>query len=165
MSNFSFDIVSEVDKSEINNVFDQVQREMNKRYDFKNKMSSIEWLSDAKDGFKLIADSDMQIDAIIEIIRKKLSSRNLSQKLINVDQENVTSGMNVTKIVPFVVGINKDQSKDLSSKIRNAFPKVKIAIIAESLRISSSSKNELQAIIKLIRELDLDYPVQINNFR
>ncbi len=165
MSNFSFDIVSEVNKSEVNNVFDQVKREISSRYDFKNTIAGIEWLNDNKNGFKVIGSSEMQIDAIIDIIRKKLSTRSLSQKLIDTSKEIESSNMKFSKELPFANGIDKDKAKDLSNKLRALFPKLKIAIIGESLRVSSVSKNELQNAINKVREMDLDYPVQFNNFR
>ncbi len=165
MSNFSFDIVSEVDKSEINNVFDQVKKEIASRYDFKNTIGGIEWLNDQKSGFKIIASSEMQIDSVIDIIRRKLSSRGLSQKLIDTSKELVSSNMRITKELPFVAGIDKEKAKSLSNALRSEFPKLKIAIIGESLRINSSSKDELQKVISKTRVMELDYPVQFNNFR
>ena len=70
MATFSFDIVSDYDKSEIINVFEQTKRELDARYDFKGTSASIEWLGDSKSGFKIIGDSQYQLDAIVDIIRK-----------------------------------------------------------------------------------------------
>ncbi len=165
MSSFSFDIVSEIDKSEVNNVFDQVKREISSRYDFKNTIAGIEWLNDNKNGFKVLGSSEMQIEAIIDIIRKKLSARSLSQKLIDTSKDLESSNMKFSKELPFASGIDKDKAKILSNSLRAQFPKLKITIIGESLRVSSSSKDELQNAINKVRELDLDYPVQFTNFR
>ena len=165
MSNFSFDIVSEINKSEINNVFDQVKREILSRYDFKNTVAAIGWLDENKNGFKVIGSSEMQIDAIIDIIRRKLSARSLSQKLIDITKEIESNNMKYAKELPFASGIDKDKAKSLSNNLRSLFPKLKISVIGESLRVSSQSKDELQKAITKLREMDLDYPIQFNNFR
>lgn len=165
MPNFSFDIVSEVNKAETTNVLDQTKRELNSRYDLKGTSAAIEWLDDNHSGYKITADSDFQIDAILDIIRRKLSSRDLSQKLIDVSKDPVVSGFKATKEVPFQAGIDQTKAKELQKNIRDSFPKIKSQIIGESVRISSSSKDELQSVIKLIRGQELDYPIQITNFR
>lgn len=82
MAQFSFDIVSDYDKSEINNVFDQAKREIENRYDFKGTPAGLEWLDANKAGVKIIGNSTHQVDAILEIIRKKLASRQQSQKFL-----------------------------------------------------------------------------------
>jgi len=79
MANFSFDAVSDYDKAEMNNVFDQTQREMSNRYDFKGTPAAIEWLNGDKTGLKITGSGDWQIDAILDIVRKKLAA--LGQRL------------------------------------------------------------------------------------
>lgn len=165
MANFSFDIVSELDKAELNNVFDQVKREIANRYDFKGTAANIEWLNDDRNGFKLTGSSDYQIDAIIDSIRKKLSLRGLSQHLLDSSLDNVTSNLKVTKEVPFKKGLDQVKTKQLSALIRDNLPKLKSVIQVETLRVSGVSKNDLQSAINLIKEQDLDYPLQFINFR
>lgn len=165
MANFSFDIVSELDKAELNNVFDQVKREIASRYDFKGTAANIEWLNDDRNGFKLTGSSDYQIDAIIDSIRKKLSLRGLSQHLLDSSLDNVTSNLKVTKEVPFKKGLDQVKTKQLSALIRDNLPKLKSVIQVETLRVSGVSKNDLQSAINLIKEQDLDYPLQFINFR
>jgi uncharacterized protein YajQ (UPF0234 family) len=101
MANFSFDVVSEFDKAEMNNVFDQAQREMLNRYDFKGTPAQLEWLNAEKTGLKVTGNSDYQIDAILDIFRKKLAARNQSQKVLDASQETVVSNLKSTKEVPF----------------------------------------------------------------
>src|SRR4051794_9534564 len=105
MANFSFDIVSDYDKAEMNNVFDQAQREIDNRYDFKNTSALMEWLDGEKNGLKITGDSDYQIDAIIDIVRKKLAARNQSQKLLDVSKDPVVSNLKTTKEVLFKKGL------------------------------------------------------------
>lgn len=111
MANFSFDIVSDYDKAEMNNVFDQVQREITARYDFKGTPAQLEWLNADKTGLKVTGSGDWQIDAILDIVRKKLATRGQSQKVLDSSQESVISNLKTTKEVPFKQGLDQDKAK------------------------------------------------------
>lgn len=165
MTNFSFDIVSDYDKSEVNNVYDQTQREMTNRYDFKGTPAEIEWLNSDKTGFKIIGNGDWQIDAILDIVRKKLATRNISQKILDTSSDSVVSNLKTTKEVPFKKGISQDRAKKITSLIRDNYPKVKTQIQGDEIRVTSSSKNDLQDVITLINKQDLDFPVSFTNYR
>jgi uncharacterized protein YajQ (UPF0234 family) len=165
MANFSFDAVSDYDKAELNNVFDQVKREIDSRYDFKNTPAAIEWLDGEKSGFKLIGSSDMQIDSLVEILRKKLAARNQSQKLLDVSQDLIETNLKTTQVVPFVHGLSQDKAKSITQIIRTNFPKVKSQIQGDAVRINSTSKDELQAVMNLLRVQDFDFPLSFDNFR
>jgi uncharacterized protein YajQ (UPF0234 family) len=165
MANFSFDVVSEYDKAEMNNVFDQVQREIGSRYDFKGTPAAIEWLNGDKTGFKITGSGDWQIDTILDIVRKKLAAREQSQKVLDVSHEVVESNLKATKEVPFVQGLAQDKAKKITSLLRDNFPKVKTQIQGESVRITSVKKDELQAVMQLLRAQDFDFPLSFDNFR
>ena len=90
MANFSFDCVSDYDKSEIINVFDQTQREISARYDFKGTSAAIEWIGD-KAGVKITGDNSFHIDSILDILRKKLTVRGKSKKILDCSKEEITS--------------------------------------------------------------------------
>lgn len=164
MPNFSFDIVSELNMSEINNVFDQTKREIENRYDFKNTPARLDWLEDKK-GFKIYGNADFQIDAIIEILRKKIASRGLDQKILDISKDSITSNLQVTKEIPFINGLNQDKAKEISKLIRDNNSKVKSQIQGEIIRVNSSSKDHLQEVISMIRSKDLSYPIQFTNYR
>jgi uncharacterized protein YajQ (UPF0234 family) len=165
MANFSFDIVSEYDKSEINNVYDQTTREISSRYDFKGTPAAIEWLNDEKSGVKIIGNSDMQIDAIIDIIRKKLATRNQSQKILDTSKEPVTTNLKTSKEVPFIEGLDQEKAKKITKLVKKDFPKVKAQIQGESVRVMSSSKDELQNVMNLIKNQDFDFAISFTNYR
>jgi uncharacterized protein YajQ (UPF0234 family) len=165
MATFSFDIVSDYDKAEINNVFDQTQRELVGRYDFKGTPAEVEWLDDDKSGLKITGNSDWQIDAILDIVRKKLAARNQSQKLLDVSREPVVTNMKATKEVPFRQGLDQDKAKKVTSVIRDKYPKAKTQIQGQEVRVQSNSKDELQAIMQLLRTQDYDFPLSFTNFR
>jgi cyclic-di-GMP-binding protein len=164
MATFSFDIVSEYDKAEMNNVFAQVQKEIIGRYDFKNTPAEIDWLDD-KAGFKVIGSNDWQIESIVDIIRKKLSARELSSKVLDLSKTIVTSNLKATQEIPFIAGLDQDKAKKITKLLRDELPKVKTQIQGEAVRATASSKDDLQTAMQLIRRSDFDFPVAFNNFR
>lgn len=164
MPSFSFDIVSEVDKAEMNNVFMAVEKEISTRFDFKNTPAAIEWLN-SKEGFIVIGSNDWQVEAIIDIIRKKLTSRNLTSKVLDLEKKSVVSNLKTTKNIPFIAGLNQDRAKKITNIIRSELPKLKSQIQGETVRVSSSSKDELQNCIAKLRSTELEFPIQFINFR
>lgn len=165
MANFSFDVESDYDKAEMNNVYDQAQREIDSRYDFKGTSAQLEWLNGDKNGFKITGDSDYQIDAILDIIRKKLAARDQSQKVLDVSREATTSNLKTTKEVPFKQGLDQDKAKKITKLIRDEAPKAKSQIQGDTVRVTSNSKDELQTVMHLIRSQEFDFPVNFTNFR
>ncbi|MEK7059470.1 MAG: YajQ family cyclic di-GMP-binding protein [Patescibacteria group bacterium] len=165
MANFSFDAVSDYDKAEMNNVFDQTVREITNRYDFKGTPAAIEWLNGDKNGLKITGNGDWQIDAILDIVRKKLAARNQSQKVLDVSSEITESNMKATKEVPFKQGLDQDKSKQITKLIRDKYPKVKTVVQGDAVRVSSNSKDDLQAVMQLLRAQDFDFPVSFTNYR
>lgn len=164
MSSFSFDIVSEYDKAEMNNVFALTQKEIINRYDFKGTPASIEWMGD-KAGFKLIGANEWQIDSILDIIRKKLASRDQSSKVLDLGKTIVTSNLKATKEVPFVSGLDQDKAKTITKLIRDRLPKLKPQIQGEAVRVVGNSKDDLQAAMQLVRSQELDFPINFTNYR
>jgi hypothetical protein len=165
MGNFSFDIVSEYDKAEMNNVFDQAQREIASRYDFKGTPAELDWLDDKK-GLKIIGSGEWQIDAILDIVRKKLAARGISQKVLDTSKEVTESNLKTTKEVFFKAGLDQDKAKSITKLIRDDYPKVKPQIQGDTVRVMSSSKDDLQSVMQLIRgREELDFPVSFTNYR
>lgn len=164
MANFSFDVVSDYDKAEMNNVFDQAQREIASRYDFKGTPAELEWLGD-KNGLKVTGNGEWQIDAILDIVRKKLAARGQSQKVLDVSKEFVESNLKATKEVPFKQGLDQEKAKKISAVIREQYPKVKSQIQGDAVRVTSNSKDELQGVIQLLKAQDFDFPLSFTNYR
>lgn len=165
MANFSFDIVSDYDKAEMNNVFDQTQREIASRYDFKGTPAAIEWLDAEKTGFKITGNGDWQIEAVLDIVRKKLATRNQSQKLLDTSKEIITSNLKSTQEVLFKQGLDQTKAKQITSLVRDKMPKVKTQIQGDEVRVTSSSKNDLQEVMQLVRAADYDFPTNFTNYR
>jgi uncharacterized protein YajQ (UPF0234 family) len=165
MAQFSFDVVSEYDKAEMNNVFDQTQREMQNRYDFKGTPAAIEWLNADKTGLKITGNGEWQIDAILDIVRKKLAARNQSQKVLDTSGQIAEANMKSTKEVPFKQGLDQEKAKKITSLIRDKFPKAKTQIQGDAVRVMSGSKDDLQAVMQLLKSQDFDFPLNFTNYR
>lgn len=165
MANFSFDIVSEYDKAEMNNVFDQAQREIANRYDFKGTPAELDWLNADKSGLKVTGAGDWQIDAILDIVRKKLAARNQSQKVLDTTKETIISNLKATREVPFMSGLGQDKARQITKLIQGEYPKVKSQIQGDTVRVTSGKKDELQAVMQLLRGQDFDFPLSFTNFR
>ena len=164
MGTFSFDIVSEYDKAEMNNVFQQVEREISTRYDFKGTPAGIEWLTDKK-GLKIIGSNEWQVDSVVDIVRKKLAAREVSTKVLDESHKVNESNMKATKEVPFVEGLSQDKAKRITRLLKEHNPKVKTQIQGESVRVTSASKDELQSVMTLIRQTDFDFVTNFINYR
>jgi cyclic-di-GMP-binding protein len=165
MAQFSFDVVSEYDKAEMNNVFDQSQREIANRYDFKGTPAALEWLNNDKTGLKVTGNGDWQIDAILDIVRKKLATRAQSQKVLDTSRDAVVSNLKTSKEVPFKQGLDQEKAKKITSLLRDKFPKVKAQIQGDAVRVISGSKDDLQAVIQLLKAQDFDFPISATNYR
>lgn len=149
----------------MNNVFDQVQRELVNRYDFKGTPAALDWLNADKTGVKVTGNSDWQIDAILDIVRKKLAARGQSQKVLDTSHELVVANMKSTKEVPFRQGLDQDKAKKITSLIRDKYPKAKTQIQGDTVRVMSNAKDDLQAIMQLLKAQDFDFPLSFNNYR
>lgn len=165
MANFSFDIVSEYDKAEMINVYDQTQREISNRYDFKGTPANLDWLDNNKTGFKLTGNSDYQIDAILEIIRKKLSLRGQDQKILDISKDTQTANLKSTKEIPFIQGLDQDKAKRITKLLRDELPKLKTQIQGNSVRVTSIRKDELQSAMQIIKSQEFNFPVSFVNFK
>lgn len=161
---FSFDVVSDFDAGEMINAIDQAQREIAQRYDFKGTSAQIEF-ADGKNGLELTADSSNQIDALIDVIQSKLIRRDISPKALDLANQPRESGTQVKRSVAFKKGLDQEKAKKLTKLIRDQFPKAKAQIQGDSVRVSSTSKDDLQGIMSLLKQQDLDYPLQFQNLR
>jgi len=164
MPSFSFDVVSDYDKAEMNNVYAAAEREISNRYDFKGTPAAIEWLGD-KIGFKITGAGQWQCDAVLDIIRKKLASREHSSKVLDLSKTPVESNLKTTWEIPFKKGLSQDNAKSIAKLLRDEVPKVKGQIQGDAVRVTSSSKDELQKAIAFLKSQDFDFPLQFINYR
>ena len=161
-SNYSFDVVSEFDRQELVNAIDQVQRELKSRYDLKSTDSTIE-LGD--DSITINTDSDLSLNAIGDVLRTKAAKRKLSQKIFDFGKPETASGNRLRQEVALKQGIDKELAKKISKKIRDDFKKVQASIQGDSLRVSAKDKDQLQAVIQMLKGEDYPVPLQFTNYR
>lgn len=164
MATFSFDIVSEYGKAEMNNAFLQAQKELANRYDFKGTPAAIEWLGD-KTGLKIIGSNEWQIDSIVDIFRKKLATRSLTSKILDETKTVNEANMRATKEIPFKEGLDQEKAKKITKLLREKLPKVKTQIQGEAVRVSSAKKDELQVAMGVVKEANFDFPTLFTNYR
>ena len=164
MPTFSFDIVSEIDKTKMNNVFGQAEKEIGNRYDFRGTSAKVDWLEDKK-GLRLTGDNEWQVEAVLDIVRKKLASREQSSKVLDLSKEKVVASLKTTWEIPFKAGLPQDIAKKISANIRAEVPKAKPQIQGDTIRVTSASKDELQKVINLVKSSDYDLPLQFVNYR
>ncbi len=164
MATFSFDIVSDYDKAEINNVFQQVQREITNRYDFRGTPAAVDWLGD-KTGFVVTAANDMHRESILDIIRRALVARGQSSKILDLTKEPVQGSMRLSQEIPFKAGLDQEKAKSVTKLIRDEMPRVKTQIQGQEIRVQSSSKDDLQRVMQLLRDHDFDFPLSFTNYR
>jgi uncharacterized protein YajQ (UPF0234 family) len=161
-SESSFDIVSKVDRQEVDNAVNQTAREFSQRFDFKNTGASIAWSGER---VELRADGEGRVLAVLDVFKDKLVKRGVSLKALDAGEPQLSG--KVYKISAGVTeGISQDNAKKVSKLIRDEGPKgVKAQIQGEELRVSSKSKDDLQAVMALLKNQDFDFAVQFTNYR
>ncbi|PCH58919.1 MAG: YajQ family cyclic di-GMP-binding protein [SAR86 cluster bacterium] len=157
----SFDIVSEVDMHEMNNALDQANREVGTRFDFKGVDAKFELVDEA---IQVRADSDFQIRQMLDILRGKLVKREIDIKSLE-EGDIVITGQQALMSIKVVQGIESELARKLVKKIKAAKLKVQTAIQGEKLRVTGKKRDDLQAVMALIRESNSENPLQFNNFR
>ena len=159
---FSFDVVSDFDHQELLNALDQARREIGARYDFKNLTADIEL---EKEQLTLTTAGDMQLRAMLDVLRTKLHKRGIDLKILDPQKpENAAKG-NVRQVIKLRRGINDELAKKLQKQIRADHPKVQVRIQGDQLRVTAKDKDALQAVIQSLRAADLDVPLQFTNYR
>lgn len=162
--NSSFDVISDYDIAKVTNAIEQSQRDIANRYDFKGTTSAVEF-SDGKTGITITGDNQFHLDSIIDIVRKRLASSGVSQKILDSSKQPETSNMKMTWELPFKKGLDQEKAKKITKMIRDTYPKVKTQVQGEEVRVTSAKKDELQAVMQMLREADFDFPLQFINFR
>lgn len=158
----SFDVVSEVDMQEMDNSVNQVEREIGQRYDFKGSASSIELVGEE---IKLAADTEYQLETILDMLRIRMAKRNLPlRSLVPGKIEPATKGT-VKQVITIQKGIAKDKGKDIVAAIKNLKLKVQAQVMDDQVRVSGAKKDDLQAVIQALKEADFGIDLQFINMR
>jgi uncharacterized protein YajQ (UPF0234 family) len=158
----SFDIVSEVNHQEVLNALNQVERELANRFDFKNANPVVKL---EKDHIHIAAVDKFKLDALREIVLGKLAKRNVSLKNINAKDPQVSSVGHATQQLMLINKMETEQAKKLVQNIRSLGLKVQALIQDGEVRVSGKSRDDLQAVMQSVRQLDFDVALQFKNLR
>ena len=157
----SFDIVSEIDMHEVTNAVDQAKRDLGNRWDFKNVDADIE--QDEK-GLTISAPEEFQLEQLMDMLRMAFAKRNIDGRALAENGES-KAGKLVKQHLLLKQGIETDMAKKIVKLIKDAKLKVQASIQGDNVRVTGKKRDDLQTAIALLRETELDVPLQFNNFR
>jgi uncharacterized protein YajQ (UPF0234 family) len=163
MADSSFDIVSKVDRQEVDNALNQTAKELSQRFDFKNTNSVIEWKGELT--LEITSTTEERAKAALDVFKDKLVRRQISLKALEAEDPRA-SGKDYKIACTLSAGISQEQAKKLGKLIRDEGPKaVKAQVMGEELRVTGKSRDDLQLVQNLVREAELDFAVQFVNYR
>ena len=156
------DIVSKIDRQEVDNALNQAAKEIRQRFDFKNTEASIAWSGEA---IEMEAVSEERVKAVLDVFESKLVRRGVSLKSLDAGEPR-SSGKLYKITATTTEGISTENAKKVAKLIRDEGPKgVKTQVQGEELRVSSKSRDDLQAVQALVKDADYDFAVQFTNYR
>ncbi len=163
-SESSFDVVSELDRQEVDNAVNQTAKEISQRYDFRGVDAGVELAGDA---ITLTSNSAERVLAVLDVLQSKLFRRGVSLKALDLgDKEPKPQGKVYKMVCPLKEGLSQEVAKQITKAIRDEGPKgVKATIQGDEVRVSSKSRDDLQAVISLLKGLDVDAALQFVNYR
>ncbi len=159
----SFDIVSEVDKTEVKNAVEQANKEVGTRFDFKGSDARVE---QAELVLTVHADNEFQLSQVQEILNGKLAKRGVDIRCLDISEKiEKVSGNKVKRACTVKVGVETELAKKIVRLLKDSKMKVQASIQGETVRVSGAKRDDLQAAIALVRKSISDFPLQYQNFR
>ncbi|MGV0905927.1 YajQ family cyclic di-GMP-binding protein [Mycobacterium novum] len=163
MADSSFDIVSKVDRQEVDNALNQAAKELATRFDFRGTDTTIAWKGE--ETIELVSSTEERVKAAVEVFKEKLIRRDISMKAFDAGEPQ-PSGKTYKVSGGLKQGINAEQAKKINKLVRDEGPKgVKTQIQGDEIRVSSKKRDDLQAVISLLKGADLDIALQFVNYR
>jgi uncharacterized protein YajQ (UPF0234 family) len=160
----SFDIVSEVDLQEVSNAINQAQKEIIQRYDFKGSHTSLE-LDQKEKKIILITGDEFHLKSVIDIVQSKMIKRGVPIKALRYGTIEQASGKSVRQTITIQIGIATDDAKVITKLVKESKLKVQTQIMENQVRVSGKSKDDLQAVMALIRSHEFTFAIQFVNYR
>jgi cyclic-di-GMP-binding protein len=164
MASYSFDIVSEIDMQEVDNAINQAMKEIMQRYDFKGTKSEIS-LNKKDKVINILADDDYKLKAVVDVLQNKFIKRSIPLKAMVYGDAEPSSGGTVKQEVKLQQGIEKDNAKKIVKMIKERKLKVQAAIQDDQVRVTGKAKDDLQDVIKMLKDADLDFAIQFTNYK
>jgi cyclic-di-GMP-binding protein len=162
-SESSFDVVSKIDRQEVDNALNQAAKEIGTRFDFRGVGASIAWSGDH--AVEIKANSEERASAVLDVFKDKLVRRSVSLKVLDAGEPKA-SGKEYRLAVGLKEGISQDDAKKISKIIRDEGPKgIRAQVMGDELRVSSKKKDDLQEVISLLKGKEFDFAVQFVNYR
>ena len=158
----SFDVVSEVDMQEVDNAVNQAIKEIGTRYDFRGSKSEISLEGDT---IKLIGDDEYKLGAVVDVLKRKMVKRKVFIKNFEFGKVEAASGATVRQLVTIKKGISQENAKKVTKAIKDMKIKVQASIQGDQVRVSGKDKDDLQAVIQMLKNLDVPVELQFTNFR
>ncbi|OLL74220.1 hypothetical protein Ae168Ps1_2608 [Pseudonocardia sp. Ae168_Ps1] len=163
MADPSFDVVSKVDRQEVDNALNQAAKELSQRFDFRGTNTTVAWAGEEAVTFE--SDTEERLRAGLEVFKEKLIKRGISLKVFEADEPAI-SGKTYRANGTILQGIAQDKAKQISKAIRDEKLKgVQAQIQGDQLRVSGKKKDDLQAVIALLKEKDFGIALQFTNYR
>ena len=163
MANPSFDVVSKVDRQEVDNALNQASKELSQRFDFRGTHTSIEWAGE--EAITVASETEERCTAAIDVFKEKLVKRSISLKAFEIGEPAI-SGKTYRVTGSLVQGISKDKGKEISKAIRDEGPKgIAAQLQDDQLRVTGKKKDDLQAVIGLLKGHDFGIALQFTNYR
>jgi uncharacterized protein YajQ (UPF0234 family) len=160
----SFDVVSKVDRQEVDNALNQAAKEVGQRFDFKGTGASITWSGES--GVEIKANSDDRVRAVLDVFKERLIKRSVSLKALDHGDPQPAAGGTSHLVVTIKQGIDDEKARAIVKRIKSDGPKgVQSQIQGDAVRVSAKKKDDLQAVISLLREADFGIPLQFQNYR
>ena len=160
----SFDIVSEVNMQEVDNALNQARKEVATRYDFKDSKTSIDFAEKEKE-ITLHTEDDFRLKAVVDILQNRFIKRGIAIKTLKYGSVETASGGTIRQKITLQVGIDKENAKKLVQIIKDTKRKVQASIMEDQIRVTGKDKDDLQAIIALLRGTDFPLSLQFTNYR
>ncbi len=159
----SFDVVSKINRQEVDNALNQTAKEISTRFDFRGVGASIAWSGDH--GVEIRANSEERANAVLDVFKDKLVRRSVSLKVLDAGEPKL-SGKEYRLAISLREGISQEDAKKISKLIRDEGPKgVRAQVQGDELRVSSKKKDELQDVISLLKAREFDLALQFVNYR
>ena len=158
----SFDVVSRTDMPEVKNALNAMTKEISQRFDFKGSKSSAE-LSD--ETITLIADDDLKLRQLHDLLKTHLTRREVDAKALDMGTPEKASGNTLRQTVTIQQGLDQDTGKKISKAIKDNKMKVQASIQGDEVRVTGKKRDDLQQAMTLIKDLDIELPLQFVNFR
>ena len=159
----SFDIVSKVEIQEVRNAIDQAMKEIRQRFDLKDTHSDVSL--EGQDAIQLASSNEYKLEAVKDILAQKLVKRGVSLKNLTYGKVEPSSGQSVRQKISLQQGIPVEKAKEIVRLVKDSKKKAQASIQGDTVRISSKDRDELQAIIALLRARDLGLELQFTNYR